>query len=170
MSYPIPNPTIEWPEAGITVVYRPLDTLATFETAAAGATTAPARYAVRQVLDQEYQKYVLQQLAEARQARSLGRDGLSLAVEGGDKENHVVGSDRKRPKAAGAKRDFFGRIINEAQPTVVDASETDAGAVKRTKTVTKNDGGGNNVWVTFHEGFSNAVRKPITLEELMRGI
>ena len=25
------------------------------------------------------------------------------------------------------------------------------------------------VWVSFHEGFSNAVRKPITLEELMRG-
>jgi len=28
----------------------------------------------------------------------------------------------------------------------------------------------NKVWVTFHEGYSNAVRKPITIEELMRGL
>ena len=26
------------------------------------------------------------------------------------------------------------------------------------------------VWVSFHEGFSNAVRKPITLAELMKGL
>ena len=28
----------------------------------------------------------------------------------------------------------------------------------------------HRVWVSFHEGFSNAVRKPISLEELMRGM
>jgi chromosome transmission fidelity protein 18 len=26
------------------------------------------------------------------------------------------------------------------------------------------------VWVSFHEGFSNAVRKPVTLREIMSGL
>lgn len=28
----------------------------------------------------------------------------------------------------------------------------------------------NKVWITYHEGFSDAVRKPITVEELLRGL
>jgi chromosome transmission fidelity protein 18 len=26
------------------------------------------------------------------------------------------------------------------------------------------------IWVSFHEGFSNAVRKPVTLDDIMRGL
>ncbi|RMD42304.1 hypothetical protein DV735_g2832, partial [Chaetothyriales sp. CBS 134920] len=77
----------------------PLDTLTTFHLAK-GAPSAPVRYAVRQVLDQELRKEKAVQAALSRQARG----------------------------ARGAR-----------------------------------------VWVSFHEGFSNAVRKPITLKELMEG-
>jgi chromosome transmission fidelity protein 18 len=50
------------------------------------------------------------------------------------------------------KKDFFGRVVKEK----VDAES----AAK----VVREEG---RVWVSYHEGFSNAVRRPVTLEELM---
>ena len=65
-------------------------------------------------------------------------------------------------KLAGVKRDFFGRVIvNEAR--VVSKEEGRAKA--RRETVE-----GNRIWVTYHEGFSNAVRKPVSLGDIMRGL
>lgn len=74
-------------------------------------------------------------------------------------------SNRHQTSASGVtelyekpKKDFFGREcamkngIKESQREVKKSSNT------------------GKVWVTFHEGFSNAVRKPITIEELMRGL
>lgn len=74
-------------------------------------------------------------------------------------------------------RDFFGRIITsqqqqqQQQDGVIKANqegetkmETKGGGVNK-----KGKGGNNQVWVSFNEGFSNAVRKPITIEELMKG-
>ena len=58
------------------------------------------------------------------------------------------------------KRDFFGRIIKEAPA---------AQGVRSEKLVVRNNDEGR-IWVNFHEGFSNAVRKPITIDELMRGL
>ena len=66
------------------------------------------------------------------------------------------------PNKVVTKRDFFGRVIvNEESVTLQqrDSSRTAANG---------NDEG--RVWVTYHEGFSNAVRKPITLRELMEGL
>lgn len=71
-------------------------------------------------------------------------------------------------------RDFFGRIITSQQQQQQDGviktnqeggikMETEGGMNKKGK------GGNNQVWVSFNEGFSNAVRKPITIEELMKG-
>lgn len=70
----------------------------------------------------------------------------------------------------GSKRDFFGRIIiHEARPDRDDGDETaDYRAKKRNRVPGEEEE--NKVWVSFHEGFSNAVRKPITLDELMRGL
>ncbi|MCJ1474468.1 hypothetical protein MMC13_003126 [Lambiella insularis] len=146
-----------------------LDTLAAFETSSRkAAAAAPARYAVRQVLEQEYQEYVLRQRADARQARfrSGGVDGMERrgGVEG--KENAAKGAPGGRVqlkmKGTGVKRDFFGRVIvNEAR------SETrEEGREKsRRKTVEE-----NRIWVSYNEGFSNAVRKPVSLAEVMRGL
>ena len=152
---------------------RPLDTLATFETATqSGPATAPARFAIRQVLDQEYQKYIIRQRADARQARyGTGNRILDHDVDSGnmDKENVPFESEWKKPKVIAAKRDFFGRIINEARPRSKDECGLDEQSRKKAKYVPGEEEV-NKVWVSFHEGFSNAVRKPITLDELMRGL
>lgn len=145
---------------------RPLDNLAVFETAFQSGPTAPARYAIRQALDQEYQKYLLRQTAEARQARYQAGGGIESEAKSGldDKENTDPQAEEKQSKPKAGKRDFFGRIIHEAQPVSVEGH----GAKQReAKTEETNKDG--KVWVSFHEGFSNAVRKPITLQELMRG-
>lgn len=152
--------------------HRPLDTLATFETAtvAPGSAPAPVRYAIRQVLDQEYQKYLIEQSAIIRQARYKAANPLGQAPNIGyaDKENEAVEQGHKEPKVVGAKRDFFGRIINESRPLVSEGGAAEEEAVTRRKQSSGSDDQVNKVWVSFHEGFSNAVRKPITLEELMR--
>ncbi|KAI9873689.1 MAG: hypothetical protein M1830_010714 [Pleopsidium flavum] len=157
-------------------VYRmepPLDALASFETATSGLGNAPApvRYAVRQVLDQEYQKHLMQQSAETRQARYRAGNplGQSSRFEYRDKENESMGQEHKKPKVTGAKRDFFGRIVNDSRPPVGDGVLAEEETMKKRQLISGSDDEVNKVWVSFHEGFSNAVRKPITLEELMRG-
>lgn len=69
----------------------------------------------------------------------------------------------------GAKRDFFGRVVSEEIMPLqeIDSNAETDGRSKKRKKGGKDD---NNVWVSFHEGFSNAVRKPITMEELLRGL
>ncbi|KAH0565203.1 hypothetical protein GP486_001403 [Trichoglossum hirsutum] len=158
-------------------VYRmepPIDALATFQTNAMtpGAAPAPVRYAVRQVLDQEYQKEGIRQRNEARQARYKAKttagDSPLANVTQKDTATAATTCRGERPRTAGAKRDFFGRIVNEAAPKAggEGADEPEGSRKKR-----KSSGGGgqeNMVWISFHEGFSNAVRKPITLEDILR--
>lgn len=143
--------------------HRPLDNLATFETALESGPIAPARYAIRQALDQEYQKYILRQNADARQARYKAGGGLgSVAHE--NKELTELQANERNLKHAAATHDFFGRIIDEARPVSIESRGAGPQEAKP-EDIEK----GRKVWVSFHEGFSNAVRKPITLEELMRG-
>lgn len=70
------------------------------------------------------------------------------------------------------RRDFFGRIITIQQQQQDDGliRKSDGETETRGEMIKKGKCGVNNqVWVSFNEGFSNAVRKPITIEELMRG-
>lgn len=146
--------------------HRPLDDLATFETASQSGVNAPARYAIRQALDQEYRKYLHRQNADARQARYKAGGGIEAEIDVGRDDKEITepqaGEINSRPAAG--KRDFFGRIINEARQQAGEdqgtgQQETNSDVIgKETK-----------VWVSFHEGFSNAVRKPITLEDIMQG-
>ena len=150
---------------GMTDIFgaRPLDSLTSFETAtqAAQGMANPGRYAVSQALDQEYQKYLLQQNADARQVRYRAADGGSAAQASVlDAKNPASSATEvKTAKLAGVKRDFFGRIIDNVscRPGSSDG---------RQETGKQEEG---MVWVSFHEGASTAVRKPITLEELIRG-
>ena len=125
---------------------------------------APVRYAVRQVLEQELRKEKLLRNTSARHARStsLAKHGL-LELEHDDKENaDVLNPGEKSLKvASGVKRDFFGRIINDVRPASMDGK-------KRPQTPTDAETDNKErIWVSFHEGYSNAVRKPITLKELI---
>jgi chromosome transmission fidelity protein 18 len=123
------------------------------------------RYAVRQVLDQELRKEKLMQSSLARQARS---SVLAQDVEGNeaeaDKENQPNLGEKaitlQGSRGTAVKRDFFGRIINESRPV---SSGNGLNGEKKKKDVEEQE----RVWVSFHEGFSNAVRKPITLKDLL---
>ena len=156
-------------------LYRPIDTLCTFETAdhtAAGGGTAPARYAVRQVLDQEHKKLQAQQTADARRARFAAgapddRPEAAARLQhrpdnpSGNKENVPPLGDGKlgqQAKAPGVKRDFFGRVL----ATVPVPRSDSSGARKQT-----GGSGKARIWVSYHEGFSNAVKKPIGLKTLL---
>jgi chromosome transmission fidelity protein 18 len=121
---------------------------------------------VRQVLDQEYQKVIKVIANAARQTRfkegnRLGDDTSYTFKTGyGDKHIKTLDSDNNPVKI---KKDFFGRVLSDKPEPL---GETDGNAQKLPKADDKE----NKVWVTFHEGFSNAVRKPITLEELLGGL
>ncbi|KAG4437563.1 hypothetical protein IFR05_006950 [Cadophora sp. M221] len=151
-------------------VYRmepPLDTLVHFETASTSAgAPPPVRYAVRQVLDQEYQKNIIVRENAARQARyKAGNpdDDVEFSIASKENKGHHA-----LEIVVEAKKDFFGREIRE-QP--MPLQEIDGNAEPEGRRTKKNDGKDDNkVWVSFHEGFSNAVRKPITVEELLRGL
>jgi chromosome transmission fidelity protein 18 len=124
----------------------------------------PIRYAVRQVLDQEIKKEKILQNSAIRHGRSgLSSLGLDLNNDN-NKENESPAEKAKQAasKEVGVKRDFFGRIITENRPQSAGKASKEQAA----KTQVKDEG---RVWVSFHEGFSNAVRKPITLKELMDG-
>ena len=136
-----------------------------FETASiSGSAPPPVRYAVRQVLDQEYQKNIVVRENAARQARfragNLHDDtDFSFSKKKENKDHYA------QERVLGPKKDFFGRVVRE---DVQPLQEIDGNAEGRKK---KTEGKGENkVWVSFHEGFSNAVRKPITVDELLRGL
>jgi len=80
-----------------------------------------------------------------------------------DQENAMVNLDKKKTFRTGAKRDFFGRVINEVLPSKQETSEEPRKKLKSAAGVERDE----TVWCSFHEGFSNAVRKPITLAELL---
>ena len=143
---------------------------------------APTRYAVRQVLDQELTKALAQREHSLRQARFQSGSAAGVHedyVFNDDKENNNHGmkktnmSGAKEFNATGTgkegddvKRDFFGRVI---APPLRPLGETDGNAeARRERERTAADV--INVWVTFHEGLNNAVRKPISLQELLRGL
>ncbi|KAJ6164404.1 Chromosome transmission fidelity protein 18 [Penicillium chermesinum] len=111
--------------------------------------TAPVRYAVRSVLDQEYRKETMRKASEARGV--TGKSDLSKLKE--------QGPSQKAIKEGLVKKDFFGRVIEEPP-----REANDLGHTKVSDDISK---AGRKVWVTYHEGFSNAVRKPISMSELL---
>ncbi|ROT41805.1 hypothetical protein SODALDRAFT_269415 [Sodiomyces alkalinus F11] len=149
-------------------VYRlepDLDALAMFETASSIISSqAPTRYAVRQVLEQELNATIARREKEARQARLRGGQPLSheRPTEPDDKENLRQKKESNTVLPVGFKKDFFGRII-ETRPL----QELDPNSAER---MMKASMGKRKVWVTYHEGMNNAVRKPISLQELMKGM
>ena len=141
-----------------------MDTLVTFETSPASGITAPVRYAVRQVLDQEFQKNIIVRENKARQARyKAGNPDDDVDYSFAAKENK---DHHAYEKEFAPKKDFFGRILKE-QGNHLQEIDGNADDVKGRR---KNEGKGSKVWVSFHEGFSDAVRKPITIDELLRGL
>ncbi|KAL5356759.1 P-loop containing nucleoside triphosphate hydrolase protein [Aspergillus floccosus] len=146
-------------------VYRmepPLDTLISFSKMKGNTQTSsssgPVRYAVRQVLDQEFRKEKVRKQAEA-----LGSSKLAKTSKGksADVQNDEASGKKSANYAAGVKRDFFGRVIHEPAPQPDSSQETPMQS--------EASKAGRKAWVTYHDGFSNAVRKPILMSELLAG-
>jgi chromosome transmission fidelity protein 18 len=122
------------------------------------------------VLDQEFQKNILVRENAARQARyKLGNpdEDDSMEVFTDNMENKENKREFDLDAAPTIKKDFFGRVLLDQEVQPLRESDGNAGEKKRKKTNAKGKDE-NKVWVSFHEGFSNAVRKPITVEELLR--
>jgi chromosome transmission fidelity protein 18 len=141
-------------------IYRmepPLDSLGSFETMK--NVDKGVRYAVRQVLEMEWRKRELKKGDETRIKKMAGEDMT-------DGKNQAKGADLRKTIV---KRDFFGRVVQEAanstRLTSLDGSTMVADGRPDDNDESK-DGEGR-VWVSFNEGFSNAVRKPVTLKELL---
>ncbi|KAK2787838.1 hypothetical protein FQN52_007017 [Onygenales sp. PD_12] len=157
-------------------IYRmepPLDTLTTFSkikgtSMTATGSSAPVRYAVRQVLEQEYEKEILRQRSEAGKARLSGpdRNTRNTTANGDGKENDTNAMNpSKIPRLNGPKRDFFGRVIvNEARPSSSRGADGEVARAAKPAAQQK------KAWVSFHEGYSNAVRKRVSLNELLSGL
>ncbi|KAJ5953377.1 Chromosome transmission fidelity protein 18 [Penicillium verhagenii] len=138
----------------------PIDSLITFSkiqgtSLANSSGNAPVRYAVRQALDQEYRQETLRKQSSALSASAkAARAALGKSAT-------EQGEAARRIREGLVKRDFFGRVIQETPGSkdLEDGSHND-----------ESSKAGRKVWVTFHEGFSNAVRKPISMGELLSGL
>ncbi|KAE8352174.1 chromosome transmission fidelity protein 18 [Aspergillus coremiiformis] len=139
----------------------PLDSLITFSKTkghTSGTTgAAPVRYAVRQVLDQEYRKETVRKQSEVLSSTTGPRKSGRKSADG-QTQDHEQGT-KKSSREPGVKRDFFGRIIREPSPQPADPHDNPV----------QNEASkaGRKAWVTYHDGFSNAVRKPISMSELL---
>jgi chromosome transmission fidelity protein 18 len=162
-------------------IYRmepPLDVLGSFETGGkalneligtGNGNAGKQRYAIRQVLDQEWKKEESRRAEAARLARFHGGDvpasGLAMPKTSAGDDGET--SQNAKTAKVVIKRDFFGRPIAVPAPGSI-AKES------QSKKKGHGDGGDGEaegrVWVTYHEGFSNAVKKAITLAELMKGL
>ncbi|RKF77487.1 Chromosome transmission fidelity protein 18 [Golovinomyces cichoracearum] len=147
------------------LVYRmkpPLDNLVFFETANESTTAPPPVYhAVRQVLDQEYQKHLAyrENLAKQTTQRQVSKKGFNNYNDLYSKQNIESASLEAETCI---QKDFFGRIITDNA-----SSEYTRVKVKRHGMYHQKD---QKIWVKFHEGFSDAVRKPLTIDDLLRGL
>jgi chromosome transmission fidelity protein 18 len=141
----------------------PLDSLSIFRTSTippGELAPAPVRYAIRQVLSQSLYKQQVAQREASRQARmgtSLEAPQLKMVV---NLENML-----KRKKNE-VKKDFFGRVIVSDEPQIGEEEEETRCGKRKKVQEDKNE----TVWLSFHEGFSNAVRKGVTLDEFMSGL
>lgn len=128
-----------------------------------GQPIAPVRYAVRQVLEQEHQKELIRQRSDARHARSSNFGEVDTILQGISEEDKKNAESPGKNVGTRVKKDFFGRVlVNEARPLATK------GNLKQALNPNRSDD--KRVWVSFHEGYSNAVRKPITLKELLESM
>lgn len=147
---------------------RPLDSLVTFSkttgsSASCTSGSAPVRYAVRQVLDQEYHNEIARKHSEMINS-STTAGGIKQRTSNRKSTDYAEGLSKGPLKDIGVKRDFFGRIIQEPQQ---DSAAGDGGQQPVQSEASK---AGRKVWVTYHDGYSNAVRKPIAMGELLSGL
>lgn len=136
-----------------------LDILASFDTLDS-KTDDKVRYAVRSVLEQEWRKESALR-DHANRKRRGGQDEHD-EPEAAEKDERTTEEKVAEANRKAVKRDFFGRVI-----VATDASRKED---KRKQDSGEMQGDVGRIWVSFHEGFSNAVRKPVTIDDILRGL
>ncbi|KAL1923537.1 uncharacterized protein VTP21DRAFT_8517 [Calcarisporiella thermophila] len=110
----------------------------------------PSRYAARQLIAQEIELEQIRRsfaAAEARSGKQQANDtGALLKVE----------TKKSQPNEK-PPTDFFGR------PIIIDEEAEEKASHKTLEKKNKT----TRVWYRFHEGFSNAVRKPLLVKDLL---
>ncbi|KAJ2894544.1 Chromosome transmission fidelity protein 18, partial [Coemansia aciculifera] len=171
-------------------IYRlepPIDRLYGFPTQRPARPIMPMRYPVRQLISQELERLRLARLAaksshipdgDAKDAKEISkRDYLSrlfsdpLAAAGAAVAKlKLVGDDGCDAVSAPVVKDFFGRII-VAEKKRATTPSSPAKASNKTHGGTGHAAGAlaerSHEWFHFFEGFSNAVRKPTQIKELL---
>ncbi len=119
------------------------------------------------MLDQELTRTIALRESQARQSRFHAGAGEGEAPPPSTAEARTLASlmpSRNDDKENGGmvkeklvKRDFFGRVLEVRALEELDEKAAEKAAQKQRK-----------VWVTFHEGLNNAVRKPISLAEFLK--
>ncbi|KAF3311517.1 hypothetical protein TWF173_008337 [Orbilia oligospora] len=153
----------------------PFDALSNYKTFTQDTPTMTTRFAVRQVLDQELRKFTVLQQERIRQERfAAANPGVDIGLSASTRQKEKEKEKELKKNAgggggSGVKRDFFGRIIAQDDGgDGEDGAGGDSGRSKKRKVV--GVGEGAKIWCSFREGFSNAVKKPITWDELMAGL
>lgn len=154
-----------------------LDAMGVYETAG-GNTRAGAgekvRYAVRQVLEQEHSRELVrreQASANARVAKAVGEiSNVADEERERDLKKVIDNVGVTVTTTTAVKRDFFGRpvVVPEKNAEHGGDVEDDVMGQKKTRKVSGEAEG--RIWISYNEGFSNAVKKPITMKELLEGM
>jgi chromosome transmission fidelity protein 18 len=112
------------------------------------------------VLDQEYQKSIKARETATRQARYRDEN----ANDNKESKQNLTYTEGHIPAV---KKDFFGRVLKGALGPLGEVNGNAGQRIERREVKGNYD---MKAWVSFHEGFSNAVRKPITVEEILKGL
>ncbi|KAJ2403147.1 Chromosome transmission fidelity protein 18 [Coemansia sp. RSA 2559] len=150
------------------LVYKmepPIDRLFGFAGRRPAVSVVPMRYPVRQLVAQELDRIRIARAARSDPAESsqdlakrdylakLFANPLAVAQQDSAGETDVV---------AAPARDFFGRIVAKSMHPTKAPSQPSAAA--NGSCLAHN---GSRTWFHFFEGFSNAVRKPTQMKELL---
>ncbi|KAJ2072527.1 Chromosome transmission fidelity protein 18 [Coemansia sp. RSA 2337] len=157
-------------------VYRlepPIDRLYGFPSQRPLRPIMPMRYPVRQLISQELERLRLARLAakslhvdEAVDAKELSKRDYLTKLFADPMASSATAKPLKRIDGSEGEeepvvKDFFGRIITKKKPVATSGSPVKG--AKKTSIPTER----SREWFHFFEGFSNAVRKPTQVKELL---
>lgn len=117
------------------------------------------RYAVRQLVSREMEREkIRRRKGGTNPYKNLSDLDLGEVTEPRGVKRKAEPVDKEKKIVERVKKDFFGRVIVEEV----------ANEGKRRRTDSSNDLKIQpGVWVKYHEGYSNAVRKPVVFLELL---
>jgi chromosome transmission fidelity protein 18 len=124
--------------------------------------TIRSRYAVRQLVSREMERVKIRRRkgGDLPNMELVADLDIAEVVEPRGKKREIdeVSQEKKKIVVERVKKDFFGRVITVEEQDDGKRRRTDSSSALKIQP---------DVWVRFHEGYSNAVRKPVVFAELL---